>query len=450
MRFIDLFAGLGGFHLALKNLGHECVFASEIDYQLRQLYHKNFGIFPQGDIKDIHVSDVPKHEILTGGFPCQTFSKAGGQLGLDDFDRGTLFDDIARILKYRQPKFFILENVANLEKHDKGKTWKIIYETLTSKLGYEVSAKKLSPHMFGVPQIRERIFIVGSRVGLKKFNWPQPTQENTDINTVLDVNPIEAKLLPDREMECLEIWQEFLNRLPTSAKLPSFPIWSMEFGADYPFQETVPYELSQSFLDPFLGAFGQSLHGMNKKDQLERISKYSRTKQENGLFPRWKIRFIKQNREFYAAYKKYIDPILPRLQNLPPSWQKFEWNCQGSERVILNHIIQFRGSGIRVKRTNYSPSLVASTSTQIPIVGWERRYITIKEASRLQSLEDINIKLAEGSAYKALGNAVNAKIVELIARNLIQNNDQENSAQARENIGRVAGKRGEGLFYSYP
>ncbi len=419
MKFIDLFAGLGGFHVGLRDLGHDCVFASEIDDSLRKLYFENFKIEPKGNIKEIHNSEIPKHDILCAGFPCQPFSKAGSQSGLEDFDRGTLFDDIARILKYRKPKYFILENVANIMSHDSGRTWEIILDTLENKLKYNVRFKKLSPHQFGVPQLRERIFIVGSKTSLKNFAWPESSQEMTDINMVLDFYPEESKLLPDRELECLELWQEFLDRLPKSAKLPSFPIWSMEFGADYPFREVIPFRLNQDFLDPFLGSFGQSLHGMNKKDQLERIPKYARIDQSAGVFPKWKIRFIEQNREFYKTYKKYVDPILSRLQTQPPSWQKFEWNCQGEIRNISKYIIQFRGSGIRVKRTNYSPALVASTSTQIPIIGWEKRYITLKEGSRLQSLDSINIDLPEGSAYKALGNAVNATIIEKISERLV-------------------------------
>jgi len=418
MKFIDLFAGLGGFHVGLRNLGHECVFASEIDSSLRKLYFDNFEIEPVGDIKQIHNTEIPKHDILCAGFPCQPFSKAGYQSGLEDFDRGTLFDDIARILKYRKPKYFILENVANIINHDSGRTWRIIQDTLENKLKYKIDFKKLSPHQFGVPQLRERIFIVGSRTSLNKFEWPETSSEETSIKSILDSYPEESKLLPDRELECLNLWQEFLDRLPKSAKLPSFPIWSMEFGADYPFKEVIPYNLPQDFLNPFLGSFGQSLHGMHKKDQLERIPKYARTDQKNGLFPRWKIRFIEQNRQFYRSYKKYIDPLISRIQTQPPSWQKFEWNCQGEDRDINKYIIQFRGSGIRVKRTNYSPSLVASTSTQIPIIGWESRYITIKEGSRLQSLDSIAINLPEGSAYKALGNAVNSKIIKLIGKKL--------------------------------
>ncbi len=121
MRFIDLFAGLGGFHKALHELGHECVFASELNPILREVYKENWKIEPQGDIRKIvnfNIDEIPPHEILCAGFPCQPFSKAGKQKGREDKLRGTLFDEIVKILSYRKPKFFILENVPFLAKHD--------------------------------------------------------------------------------------------------------------------------------------------------------------------------------------------------------------------------------------------------------------------------------------------------------------------------------------------
>lgn len=420
MKFIDLFAGLGGFHLGLSELGHECVFASEIDSELQRLYLKNYGIKAVGDIKTVPACHIPSHDILCAGFPCQPFSKAGFQEGMEDIQRGTLFHDITRILRYHKPSYFILENVPNLKSHDEGRTWEIILNTLKNDLKYSVTTRKLSPHQFGIPQIRERIFIVGAKNGLNHFSWPNVVSTNNlDIRTILDELPKDTKLLPDREQRCLDIWQEFLNRIPSSAKIPSFPIWTMEFGATYPYQDLAPVHYSRVELNNYLGAFGHSLHGMVKRDQIERLPKYARNKQESKEFPRWKKTYIRQNREFYAKYKEEVDPLLGTIQRLPPSWQKFEWNCQGEVRDINQLIIQFRGSGIRVKKTNYSPSLIASSTTQIPIIGWERRYITKREGARLQSLENINLPKSEKKAFKALGNAVNAKIVRLICENLI-------------------------------
>ena len=123
LKFIDLFAGIGGFHLALTSLNHECVFASELKLSLAKLYEENFGIKPNRDINKINISDIPKHDILCAGFPCQPFSKAGSQKGLDDEKNGSLFDKIVEILKFHEPDYLILENVRNLENHNKSKTW---------------------------------------------------------------------------------------------------------------------------------------------------------------------------------------------------------------------------------------------------------------------------------------------------------------------------------------
>jgi DNA (cytosine-5)-methyltransferase 1 len=125
-RFIDLFAGLGGFHLALERLGGECVFAAEWKENLRNLYEKNFGLRPEGDITKVDVARIPNHDVLTAGFPCQPFSKAGEQLGFECTEQGNLFFNVQSILEAKRPRFFILENVPNLLKHDEGKTWVLI------------------------------------------------------------------------------------------------------------------------------------------------------------------------------------------------------------------------------------------------------------------------------------------------------------------------------------
>ncbi len=184
LKFIDLFAGLGGFHKALHEHGHECVFASELDPTLRNVYQTNWGIEAQGDIKKIvdkEIETIPPHDILCAGFPCQPFSKAGKQLGRDD-DRGTLFDEIAKILEFRKPKFFILENVPFIRQHDNEETWNYMHEKLTS-LGYEVNNQIYSPQDFGVPQHRKRIFIVGSLIGLDHFSFEEiDNQKSNFIN----------------------------------------------------------------------------------------------------------------------------------------------------------------------------------------------------------------------------------------------------------------------------
>ena len=185
MRFIDLFAGLGGFHRALASLGHECVFASEIDDQLRELYKINFGVEPAGDIRTIYSADIPAHDILCAGFPCQPFSKAGNQLGWEDEVRGTLFVNIVEILKEHQPKFVILENVGNFDRHDNGKTWRTVKSTLKT-LHYIVQATEhkasggpglISPHHLGFPHHGERFFIVASQEGVPDHVFPTPDRK---------------------------------------------------------------------------------------------------------------------------------------------------------------------------------------------------------------------------------------------------------------------------------
>lgn len=159
LKFIDLFAGIGGFRIAFERAGAECVFTSEWDEGCQKTYEANFGVRPDGDITKIKAEDIPDHDILTGGFPCQAFSIIGGRAGFAD-TRGTLFFDVERIIAAKRPRAFFLENVKQLVSHDGGKTFQVILERL-QKLGYYVHFKVLNGLNFGVPHKRERIMIVG-------------------------------------------------------------------------------------------------------------------------------------------------------------------------------------------------------------------------------------------------------------------------------------------------
>lgn len=184
--FIDLFAGIGGFHQALSAFGSTCVFASEFDSFAAEVYKKNYGITPAGDITKIHEREIPSHDILCGGFPCQPFSISGKQKGFAD-TRGTLFFDIARIISYHKPKFVFLENVSNFEKHNGGNTLKTVLKTLED-LGYSVFYKVLNASKFGIPQNRKRIYILGFHKSLKitNFNFPLPSDTLSSLDSLLE------------------------------------------------------------------------------------------------------------------------------------------------------------------------------------------------------------------------------------------------------------------------
>jgi DNA (cytosine-5)-methyltransferase 1 len=185
--FIDLFAGIGGMRVAFEKTGGECVFSSEWDKYAQVTYAANFGETPQGDITQVEVRDVPKHDVLIGGFPCQPFSQAGLKRGFDD-TRGTLFFDVARIIDHRKPSMVLLENVKGFVGHDKGRTLDIVKGTLED-LGYNVFYSVLNARDFGVPQNRERVYIVAlnkRKLGSIGFQFPAPPRKETKLGNILE------------------------------------------------------------------------------------------------------------------------------------------------------------------------------------------------------------------------------------------------------------------------
>lgn len=432
--FVDLFAGLGGFHVALDDLEGKVVFAAEWEPTLNALYKTNYGIQPWADINDLETDgdierEVPDHDVLTAGFPCQPFSKAGDQMGFADTLQGTLFFKVHQILRVKRPRRFILENVPNILKHDGGRTQRKIIKMLEA-LDYSVKTEHFSPHEFGIPQVRDRAYFVGSLDGLDRFEWPTKHKDPTDITSVLRQDIPPTRSIPKRTLHAIDMWGDFLRRSPDSVKMPSFPIWSMEFGATYPYEDETPagvwnrrpvWGLRQMGVR---GSFGQSLE-CSVDAQKTRIPSHA-NRDSDLRFPRWKRTFIRQNREFYQDNRSWIDPWLHqwRPEEMHSSYQKMEWNAQGEKRDIDNFVLQVRASGLRIKRPTTSPSLIAFTQTQVPILGsnltGERRYMTPAECAELQSLGDICLPDSDLDAYKALGNAVNARVVKAIAERLLE------------------------------
>lgn len=378
--FIDLFAGIGGFHQAMTNLGGECVLASEIDESAINTYKKNYGIDSAHDVTLISDDEIPDHMVLCGGFPCQAFSKAGKQMGFEDKTKGTLFFQIVRILKAKKPKYIILENVRNLMSHDHHNTWNVISNTL-DLIGYNVKPIIMSPHQLGIPQLRERVYILGIRkedyAGILEFDVPDKKDKSkldAYKSGIFDENVDEKYSISEHEEMVLNCWDEFYKGIDLN--IIGFPVWSFEFKEKYALDD----------------------------------------------LPAWKAEFCRKNRQLYVNNKEFIDKWLEKwndLQDFTPTERKFEWQAGESIKSIWDGFIQFRPSGIRVKRPDAFPALVAMV--QIPIIGKKKRRLTPREAARLQSFpENFIPDDNDHQAYKQLGNAVNVNCVEYLAKQLFE------------------------------
>ena len=461
LTFIDLFAGLGGFHIALESLGCKCVFTSELKEDLQKLYKINFPDNPriEGDITKVDLTSIPHHDILCAGFPCQPFSQAGKRQGFSDEGRGNMFDYICAIIEERgklddKPRFLLLENVSNLKGHDNGNTWRIIQERLDA-LGYYVSGEILSPHQFGIPQHRKRIYIVGLRKDLVDSNEYQPfefpndkNEKLCDITTIIDANDTDIQPLALKTHQQLKVWQIFLSELKKrNRKIPRFPIWAMEFDADYENEDIAPFKQTKKQLKGHKGKLGWEINGPSKEDCLKQLPIYAQTDTADK-FPEWKIRYIRQNREFWAENADWLRSWIEYIKDWDNSHQKLEWNCRDNDDGdIKTKIIQFRASGIRVKMPTFSPALNL-VGTQVPILPWIElptecipvysneeleqygltsedvrfgRYLSIREAAALQGMKSLKFDgLSKTRIYEALGNAINVDIVKIIAKKMLK------------------------------
>ncbi len=402
--FIDLFAGIGGFHQAMKSLGGECQFASEIDLKCQKTYANQFNMDVQGDIND-YIDKIPEFDVLCGGFPCQTFSKAGKQEGFEDRNRGQLFFRIIDILKrHDECKFIMLENVRNLA--DDKNFWSVIQSKL-EELNFYVTKTPLimSPDDFGIPQNRERVYILGIKknlrditkikndwIDLKDIDFSNDLKKCSDKTAfeILDYknpNNINYIITPEEE-RVMKTWEVFKHDIIPHKQIGT-PIWLDFFGFNY---------------------------SSNKDDEYYKDHDYDN-------MPEWKQKFVYKNRDFYLTEKDKIDLWYKKTENILTKkvYRKFEWNCGPDYQSFKDCIIQFRQSGLRIKRSDKFPSLVAIVNTPIIWDSENKRYIrlTIIEAANLQSF-DQNYKFIgdEQSTYKQLGNSVNVKVIKIIAEKL--------------------------------
>lgn len=414
LKFIDLFAGLGGFHVGFDKAGFECVFACEIDDHLRDLYKQNHNITPHDDIRTLDIETIPEHDVICAGFPCQPFSLAGKKKGAKCPESGRLIDDVIRIANHHKPKFIILENVPNILTIAEGSFWEYLTEKF-SEIGYNLEYKVISPVEVGIPQNRKRVFIVayqkGSDVDLSTvFNFMP--QEEVSLENILN-RGLPSKALEDKKVDLLKYWQKLLDDL----KLPEIPALSLvapEFGATYPINFT---GLTLSEMKSYKGAYGASLADCDSwEDILDRMPSYTR---KNKRVANWLHGSVQYSRSIYAQNSEYLDQWSKDLGKDFNSWQILEWRGQRNVADIYQHLVQFRASGIRILKREIAPSLISMTPTQIPVIPDENRYISEFEAARLQFLDGLKaFPETTTKTFKAMGNAVNAKIVELIASNL--------------------------------
>ena len=379
MKYIDLFCGIGGFHQALRKLGHECVMACDIDKNCREVYRNNYGMEVEPDIKKIDEKKMVDFDILCGGFPCQAFSNAGKKKTFED-DRGLLFDEIIRIAKEKKPKFMFLENVKHILKVGEGEVIQYILNKLDIT-GYKVKYFKISPHEYGIPQQRERIYFVCVRNDICEGKEPD------NIELPQNNKKIIFKKFLDKKKDINKkyfITGDILNALQTWDKMINV------FEAGEKISPTIMINEAYN----------------------------NHTEEEFKVYASWRRDYITKNKPLIEKYKTQFDSwyeenseILKRRE----IYGKLEWQVGKIKEndSIFNYFIQMRQSGIRVKKAQYFPTLVAIS--QIPIYGKEKRYITPRECARLQSFpEDFILPEEDKVAYKQFGNSVNVDNVHTV------------------------------------
>lgn len=405
--YIDLFAGIGGFAAALSAYGGKGVYSVEIDKAASKVYEQNWGHSPLGDItNDANETtmNVPPHDVLAAGFPCQPFSKSGAQRGMEE-TRGTLYWNILQIIKAHRPSIVLLENVRNLAGPRHMHEWEVIIRTLR-EAGYVVSdfPAIFSPHLLprnlgGRPQVRERVFITATLAPneLDQGSTPEPVASIKDkfSNWSKDMWSLEEDLpldihenseetkLSEAEILWINAWDEWVQmyyELSGGQQPPGFPIW-----ADH-WVTTSSIKIGDHV-------------------------------------PPWKANFLLKNAQLYTEHKSAFDEWLQKYgvltEAFPPSRRKLEWQAQ-DQASLWECVMHLRPSGIRAKKPTYLPALVAITQTSI--IGPLKRRLSPREAARLQGLPEwFDFGDQRPSlTYKQLGNGVNVGVVWHVLRQHVE------------------------------
>lgn len=378
MTFIDLFCGIGGFHQALSQLNCKCILACDKDKACRENYKENYGLEPLPDVKKINPQEIEACDIICGGFPCQTFSNAGKKKTFND-ERGLLFDEIIRIAKVKKPKFMFLENVKHILKVGDGKVIKYIKEQIND-CGYHLQLFQISPHYYGIPQQRERVYFVCIRKDIyngSEIILPEKIENYNFLNFLDKKEKIDNKYFIDGDiLKCLEAWEEMIQEFEVGEKISPTIMINEHYN--------------------------------------------NHSKEDFEGYATWRKEYINANKPLIKKYKNKWDLWYEKHKDILTKREifgKLEWQVGKIKEndSIFNYFIQIRQSGIRVKKAQFFPTLVAIS--QIPIYGKEKRYITPRECARLQSFpENFKIDTEDKNSYKQFGNAVNVDNVHTIIK----------------------------------
>lgn len=398
-KFIDLFCGIGGFHQVFKD--HDCVLACDIDKNCRIVYKDNYNIEPHKNVRNLEEKDIPEFDILCAGFPCQSFSNAGKKLGLKCKVKGTLFDEIIRISNIRKPKFMFLENVKHIMKIDNGNAFKYILEKL-DKNNYHVQTFTLSPHNYGIPQQRERVFFICIRKDIyNKEEIKLKYKENKVIHlkNFLEKKPDKKYKISGDILKILNTWNEMIKKFKENEKI-SPTILIDEYYKNHDFNSSEFKNLAN-----------------------------------------WRQDYIIKNQPLYDKYKKDFDKWYNKNKEIITKnkiFSKLEWQVGKIKKndSIFEYFIQIRQSGIRVKKSKYFPTLVAIS--QIPIYGKKKRYITPRECLNIQSFPS-TFKMSPNDkiTYKQAGNSINVMNATNIIESTLNHYGYElknNKSKTKKNI----------------